>query len=183
MIEEETLQPVRTVYRSTLNFTMALPLAISLCASFGCVSLKLSNVNEPTIPNVCDSSSSCTSRTSWDIIWGCIATLFACAWTATHPNIPGVDEGKVSVASRRLFIMAMALIAPELIITWAARQYFSAHKAAKDFNDIPDVQLSLVQSLRDAQDESVSLTIPRPAGSKFRGELYAQAFQLAATNV
>ncbi|KAJ8582550.1 hypothetical protein M405DRAFT_937709 [Rhizopogon salebrosus TDB-379] len=162
MNEEETLQPVRTVYRSTLNFTMALPLAISLCASFGCV-------YEPTILNVCDSSSSCsTSRTWWGIIWSCAATLFVCTWTAVHPNIPGVDEGKVAITCRRLFIMVMALFAPELIITWAARQFFSAHQAAKDFNDTPDVQLSQVQSLRGVQDESVSLTIPRPAGSKFR---------------
>ncbi|KAJ8597170.1 hypothetical protein M405DRAFT_871039 [Rhizopogon salebrosus TDB-379] len=66
------------------------------------------------------------SRTLFDIIWSCAATLFVCTWTAVHPNIPGVDEGKVAITCRRLFIMVMALFAPELIIAWAARQMFSA---------------------------------------------------------
>jgi len=30
--------------------------------------------------------------------------------------------------------MVMALIAPELMITWSARQFFSARQAAEDFN-------------------------------------------------
>jgi hypothetical protein len=55
-------------------------------------------------------------------------------WNAIHPNIPGVDEGKLAITSRRLFIMFIALVAPELIITWATRQYFSARKAAIEFN-------------------------------------------------
>ncbi|KAG1848949.1 hypothetical protein DFJ58DRAFT_704894 [Suillus subalutaceus] len=45
-----------------------------------------------------------------------------------------MDEGKVAITSRRLFIMVIALIAPELMITWATRQFFSARDAAKDFN-------------------------------------------------
>jgi hypothetical protein len=163
---------------------MTLPLGISLCVSFLYVRVPLFNFSKPTILDACDSSSSCsTSRTLWDIIWSCAATLFVCTWTAIHPNIPGVDEGKVAVTSRRLFIMVMALFAPELIITWAARQFFSAHKAANDFNDTLDVQLNQVQNgLRVAQDESISLAVPRAAGRKFRGQLYAQTFQSAAAN-
>ncbi|OAX37467.1 hypothetical protein K503DRAFT_792920 [Rhizopogon vinicolor AM-OR11-026] len=74
-------------------------------------------------------------RTLSDIIWSCTATLFACTWTAIHPNIPGMDEGKVAIVLRRLFMMVIALLAPELIITWATLQFFSAQKATKDFND------------------------------------------------
>jgi hypothetical protein len=46
-----------------------------------------------------------------------------------------MDEGRLAITSRRLFIMFIALIAPELIITWAARQYFSARKAAVEFKE------------------------------------------------
>lgn len=38
----------------------------------------------------------------------------------------------------------MVLIAPELIIAWAARQFFSARRAAKDFNDVFGAQLTQV---------------------------------------
>ncbi|KAG2354840.1 hypothetical protein BDR07DRAFT_1189119, partial [Suillus spraguei] len=70
-----------------------------------------------------------------DIIWSCAATLFACTWTSLHPNIPGMDEGKFTLFSRRLRIMLMALITQELIITWATMQFLSARNTAKDFND------------------------------------------------
>ncbi|KAG2137509.1 hypothetical protein DEU56DRAFT_736860 [Suillus clintonianus] len=66
------------------------------------------------------------TRSLSDIIWSCAATLFACTWTAIHPNIPGMEEEKWTVFSRRLGIMIMALIAPELIITWATLQFLSA---------------------------------------------------------
>jgi hypothetical protein len=141
----------------------ALVLAISLYVPF--VRISLSNFNGTTIPalDVRDSLSSCSSRTSWDIIWSCAATLFACIWTAIHPNIPGVNESQAAITFRRLFIMVVALIAPELIITWATRQFFSACKAAKDFNDTFDVQ-----------DESILLAVPGATGRKFRlgGQLY-----------
>jgi hypothetical protein len=144
---------------------MALVLAISFYVPF--VRASLSNVNGTAIHttlDVCDSSSSGDSRTLWDIIWSCAVTLFACTWTAIHPNIPGVDEGKLAIISRRLFIMVIALIAPELIIALAAQQFFSARETAIAFND-------------------TFLAGPGAVGRKFRGQLYAQAFQSAGTNV
>ncbi|KAG2363883.1 hypothetical protein BDR07DRAFT_1450530 [Suillus spraguei] len=75
------------------------------------------------------------TRTFWDIIWNCAATLFACTWTAVHPNIPGLDEGKFIVFSRRLGFMMAALVSPELMIIWATIQFLSACDTAKAFND------------------------------------------------
>jgi len=46
----------------------------------------------------------------------------------------GSKGGIVSITSRRLFIMAMTFDAPELIIAWAALQFFSARKISKEFN-------------------------------------------------
>jgi len=40
----------------------------------------------------------------------------------------------MAVFSRRLLLMVIALIAPELMITWSTRQFFSAVEAAEDFN-------------------------------------------------
>lgn len=80
------------------------------------------------------------TRTLWDIIWSCGITLFACAWTAIHPNIPGMEEKTRYIFFRRICIMTMVLIAPELIIAWASRQFFSAIAIAKRFNDALSAQ-------------------------------------------
>ncbi|KAG2117604.1 hypothetical protein DEU56DRAFT_748013 [Suillus clintonianus] len=82
-----------------------------------------------------DSPPSNNTRTLWDIIWSCGVTLFACAWTAIHPNIQGMEEKTRYIVFRRICIMAMVLVAPELIITWASRQFFSAIAIKKRFND------------------------------------------------
>ncbi|KAG0702520.1 hypothetical protein DFH29DRAFT_851407 [Suillus ampliporus] len=98
---------------------------LPLTISFVCAPLNLNGTSIHTL-DTSNSASSCDTRSLWSIIWSCAATLFACTWTAIHPNIPGMNEGKFAIISRRLSIMIIALIAPELMITWAVRQFFSA---------------------------------------------------------
>jgi hypothetical protein len=64
--------------------------------------------------------------------------LFACTWTAVHPNIPGVDDGVVRNFFLRLGLMVMTLFAPEFTITWAAVQFLSARQAVKELNEAID---------------------------------------------
>ncbi|KAG0695652.1 hypothetical protein DFH29DRAFT_1029745, partial [Suillus ampliporus] len=111
-----------------------LPYTVLLYISFASASPP--SLNDTTIPTLdaSDCPSCSDTRSLLAIIWSCAATLFACTWTAIHPNIPGMKEGKVAITFHRLFIMVIALVAPELMITWAARQYFSARQAKKDFN-------------------------------------------------
>ncbi|KAG1836409.1 hypothetical protein DFJ58DRAFT_710140 [Suillus subalutaceus] len=68
-----------------------------------------------------------TTRTIWTIIASSVFTLFACIYSAIHPNIPSPKDSPLLILWRRLGIMIVALIAPELIVTWAMRQWFSAH--------------------------------------------------------
>ncbi|KAF8972236.1 hypothetical protein BDZ97DRAFT_1752822 [Flammula alnicola] len=74
-------------------------------------------------------------RSEWDIVWSCLVTIFACCWVSVHPNIPGPREGRYRVALRRLEILAWALIAPELIILWAIRQWKGARFLAKKYKE------------------------------------------------
>ncbi|KAG2068154.1 hypothetical protein BDR04DRAFT_1025390 [Suillus decipiens] len=94
------------------------------------------NCTSTTTLCVTDCPSSIHARTLWDIIQSCVATLLACTWTAVHPNIPGMDEGIIVVFRRRLGIMILALIAPELMVTWAIMQFLSACDTAKAFNKV-----------------------------------------------
>ncbi|CAA7263418.1 unnamed protein product [Cyclocybe aegerita] len=76
-----------------------------------------------------------SDRSIWDIIWSCFATIFACTWIAVHPNIPGAKDSLWRVFGRRLAIMMYLLIAPEMVILWAARQHFAAVRIGKQFRE------------------------------------------------
>ena len=70
-------------------------------------------------------------RTIWDILWGCLATIFACSWVSVHPNIPGPNESSWRIFLRRLELMFWVVTAPEMIITWAFRQWSGARHLKK----------------------------------------------------
>ena len=65
-------------------------------------------------------------RTIWDILWSCLATIFACSWVSVHPNIPASNESWGRIFLRRLELMFWAVVSPEMIITWALRQWIGA---------------------------------------------------------
>ncbi|OAX39393.1 hypothetical protein K503DRAFT_799686 [Rhizopogon vinicolor AM-OR11-026] len=146
-------------------------LAVLLCIPF--VGASLSNINgtSSSMFDVSDPPSSNTTRTLSDIIWNCVATLFACTWTAIHPNIP-------------------ALFAPELIITWAAQQFSSALNAKNHINDTFGVQLTESHGNRQDTGEEITLSgiphsdernIARPSapqvvGGKFTGWTMTHGF-------
>ena len=77
----------------------------------------------------------CTAdqRSILDILWSCLATTFACSWVSVHPNIPGPNESWWRVFLRRLELMFWAVVSPEMIITWAFRQWSSARRLEKHY--------------------------------------------------
>ncbi len=68
-------------------------------------------------------------RTVLNILWSCLATIFASTWLAIHPNVPGkkiTDKGTISLAVERAKIMGTAILAPEVVLGWAAEQFMVA---------------------------------------------------------
>ena len=129
----------RTKSGCALKFIMTiLPWAILSYSSFVHASLPPVVLNSTRISTLdtCDISSTSGSRTLWNIIWSCSVTLSAWTWTAIHPNIAGQNDSKYAIIGRRLFLMVLALFAPELLVTWAALQYFSARETVQEFNTI-----------------------------------------------
>ena len=76
-------------------------------------------------------------RTIWDILWSCLATIIACSWVSVHPNIPGPNESSRRIFLRRLELMFWAVFGPEMIITWALRQWLGAHHLEKLYKGEP----------------------------------------------
>ena len=94
-------------------------------------------------------SNSCTDlthcRSTWNITWSCIVTIFSCTWVAIHPNMPCPKkrEGKncfqrwirnplLSFAEHRLPLFLCALLVPEYVLAWAIKQNLRAREIARD---------------------------------------------------
>ena len=76
-------------------------------------------------------------RTIWEILWSCLATIFACSWVSIHPNIPAPNESSWRIFLRRLELMFWAVFGPEMIITWALRQWLGARHLEKLYKGEP----------------------------------------------
>jgi hypothetical protein len=70
-------------------------------------------------PNHCHDLRQC--RTIEDIIWSCVVTIFVSTWITLHLNIPAPEEKWHAIVLRKVGIMALALIAPEVVVMWAMR--------------------------------------------------------------
>ena len=68
----------------------------------------------------------CHARTVWNILWSCLATTFACSWVSVHPNVPFKNEGDWEIRGRRLFLMFFSILAPEIMVMWAFKQWRGA---------------------------------------------------------
>lgn len=74
-----------------------------------------------------------SSRTTWDIIRSCFVTIFACIWLAVHPNIPRPFTPWYDSTCRRVAFMLFALVAPEMIVAFAIRQWWAAGILAQKY--------------------------------------------------
>jgi hypothetical protein len=97
------------------------------------------SISEPVIDprsmtNDCNDLYQC--RTVWNIIWSCVATIFACTWVALHLNVPEPHEKWRRIALRKVRIMMVAVIAPEIVVTWAMRQWLVARRIAKKYESV-----------------------------------------------
>ncbi|KAJ7263703.1 hypothetical protein C8J57DRAFT_1718778 [Mycena rebaudengoi] len=72
-------------------------------------------------------------RRLFNILWGCLATVFASTWISVHPNVPKPGHSWYRLTFRRLCMMLVAVIAPEVMVYFAARQWFVARKFSQDY--------------------------------------------------
>ncbi|KAJ7053322.1 hypothetical protein C8F01DRAFT_1330088 [Mycena amicta] len=93
--------------------------------------LPVQDLNSQMSADSCDDINKC--RRLFDVVWGCLATIFACTWVSVHPNVPRPDSSALSLFWRRLWMMIVAILAPEFMVGFAARQYFVARRFSKKF--------------------------------------------------
>ncbi|KAK0219476.1 hypothetical protein EDD85DRAFT_915804 [Armillaria nabsnona] len=101
---------------------------------FRCLLLLLLMVQTRAAQDNDEGSNESSNRTTWDIIWSCLATIFACTWLAVHPNVPSRhmrEKGRLFLCLHRVKHMLLAIICPEVVIMWAFRQRLVASALSK----------------------------------------------------
>ncbi|KAI3621013.1 hypothetical protein WG66_014579 [Moniliophthora roreri] len=83
--------------------------------------------------STCDDIDKC--RTIADILWNCYSVVLLCTWVAVHPDVPSVKDHLTVVLMKYGIIVFMAIVAPELIILWALRQWVSCRKIAQKYKE------------------------------------------------
>ena len=71
-----------------------------------------------------------SGRGTWSILWSCLATIFVCTWSALHLDVPK-NHGRWYLTFRKVGWMLLATMAPELILTLSANNFFKARALSK----------------------------------------------------
>lgn len=75
------------------------------------------------------------SRSALGIAWTCLVIVFACTWTAIHPNIPAKDvrDSACRIQWWRIAHSLWALLVPELMVMWAVQQWAEARQVSEAY--------------------------------------------------
>ncbi|KAF7370041.1 hypothetical protein MSAN_00634100 [Mycena sanguinolenta] len=106
-------------------------LAIQLLSKGSSAAPLVNPLNARPSTGSCDDINTC--RTLFNVVCSCLATVFACTWVSLHPNVPPPGQSRLQLFWRRLKLMLIAVIAPEIMVGFAARQRLGAHILSKEF--------------------------------------------------
>ncbi|KAK4034823.1 hypothetical protein C8A01DRAFT_48866 [Parachaetomium inaequale] len=73
-------------------------------------------------------------RGTWDIVWTSVATIFICTFTLLCLNVPAKQDTFYVLFGRRVLWMLLAIVAPEIVLTYAAGQWSRARHSLDDFH-------------------------------------------------
>ncbi|OIW25542.1 hypothetical protein CONLIGDRAFT_582658 [Coniochaeta ligniaria NRRL 30616] len=72
-------------------------------------------------------------RGTWDILWQCLVTTFICTYTLLCLNIPAPKDSVWTLFRRRALWMVLAVLGPEIVLTYAAGQWSGARHSVAAF--------------------------------------------------
>jgi len=73
-------------------------------------------------------------RGTWDIIWTSLVTVFICSFTLLCLNVPAKDDSGFALVRRKVLRMLLAILAPEIVLTYAAGQWSRARHSVQEFH-------------------------------------------------
>jgi hypothetical protein len=75
-----------------------------------------------------------SSRSSWDILWTCLSTIFACTWTALHGPVPRRDQTEILANVLKIVAWIGTILAPEFMAGIAAEELWQARSTVARCN-------------------------------------------------
>ncbi|QKX56049.1 uncharacterized protein TRUGW13939_03149 [Talaromyces rugulosus] len=72
-------------------------------------------------------------RSSFDILWGCFSTIFACTWSVLHLNVSNPRESESRIFWRQVKWFILTIFIPEYLVAVAADQFWEARICVKSF--------------------------------------------------
>lgn len=85
-------------------------------------------------------------RGTIDIVWSCVSTLLLCVWVMLHLNVPAQDEACFKIYVRKMKWLMLSLLAPELVMLFAAGQWASAKRSVADMAQLGVENWSMVHA-------------------------------------
>ncbi|KAK6221599.1 hypothetical protein LQW54_001371 [Pestalotiopsis sp. IQ-011] len=73
-----------------------------------------------------------TERGTLSLVYSCLLTIFTCAWTVLHLNVPGHDDSTITGFLRKAKWMAITILLPEFIF---AKAVCELRLALKDYRE------------------------------------------------
>ncbi|KAF8331050.1 uncharacterized protein EI90DRAFT_3289562 [Cantharellus anzutake] len=77
-------------------------------------------------------------RTMWSMVYSCLLTIFACVWTAIHPDVPEQYSAWSFGMGSRNIQMVFALLSPELSVAAAWAGFSKAWRISKKCAEIQE---------------------------------------------
>ena len=124
---------------TTMHLSAIFLAHLSTSANLVIAASKASNNTAVPTSSSCKDLDSC--RSTQEIVYGCLATIFACVWVAVHPNIPKIPDTakpwqhKLLVSVFNMYhsvgTVILAVFIPELMLNNAAQQYGHAGLIAR----------------------------------------------------
>jgi hypothetical protein len=84
--------------------------------------------NETTHTTVGWVSDGDNKRSTIDLLYNCLFTIFLCTWSAMHLNVPGEKESQLRTFRRKCEWMLVGVLAPELVALLAIFELQDAWK-------------------------------------------------------
>lgn len=75
------------------------------------------------------------SRGTINIIWDSLLTMFLCCWSVLVVNVPDPGASSWQFLLRKIFLVLLCAIAPEILFQVALGQWLSAHHSVKLFHE------------------------------------------------
>jgi len=96
----------------------------------------------------------CNGRSTLDIVWSCLSTIFICVYTAVHKNISKRRQGRFkSVLTKGVWVL-LGVIVPEFILGLASSEFVKAIFITREIRrwSDPSYQRSAKDSIQPLED-------------------------------